>query len=307
MFTKRRERDERKNDMVITAPVIVPGERIEFGDVVRHRGGGRKGKSFGFLDREHGVCLNASMSVYTAERLNPRHKHDFDQVRYYVLGGENYTKHIFGPGDCVYFPEGVPYGPTFTAEGCDENVRLGMQFQGPSQGPFFQRTEVQKGDEQLLALGGRFEKGLFIWPDGRKQDSAEAIREHLAGTKMLYPKPRYDDYVVMHSQRYAWQPLHGVAGVAVKHLGYFNECGPNIKLVQIDAGASTPGGTAPCQQVRYVIEGEISFQGGEYSAISCMYFPAQIPYPATSSARGATLLVVQLVSHDRHPPPWCLI
>jgi hypothetical protein len=293
--------------MSITGPVIVRGENMAFGDIVRHRGGGRKGKNFGFFDREHGVCLNASMSIYTSERLNPRHKHDFDQLRYYVRGGENYTRQIFGPGDCVYFPEGVPYGPTFTAEGSDENVRLGMQFQGPSRRPFFQRVEVQKGDQELLALGGKFEKGLFIWPDGRKQDSAEAIREHLGGAKIEYPKPRYDEYVVMHSEQYAWQPLESVPGVLVKHLGYFNECGPNVKMIQIDAGASTPAGTAPCQQVRFVIEGEITFQGDSYSAISCMYFPAQVPYPATSSARGAKLLVVQLGSHDGHPPPWCLI
>jgi hypothetical protein len=293
--------------MSITGPVIVRGENMAFGDIVRHRGGGRKGKNFGFFDREHGVCLNASMSIYTSERLNPRHKHDFDQLRYYVRGGENYTRQIFGPGDCVYFPEGVPYGPTFTAEGSDENVRLGMQFQGPSRRPFFQRVEVQKGDQELLALGGKFEKGLFIWPDGRKQDSAEAIREHLGGAKIEYPKPRYDEYVVMHSEQYAWQPLESVPGVLVKHLGYFNECGPNVKMIQIDAGASTPAGTAPCQQVRFVIEGEITFQGDSYSAISCMYFPAHVPYPATSSARGAKLLVVQLGSHDGHPPPWCLI
>ncbi|MGH7846435.1 MAG: hypothetical protein ACREQW_14860 [Candidatus Binatia bacterium] len=293
--------------MSITGPVVVRGENMAFGDIVRHRGGGRKGKNFGFFDRERGVCLNASMSVYTSERLNPRHKHDFDQLRYYVRGGENYTKQIFGPGDCVYFPEGVPYGPTFTAEGSDENVRLGMQFQGPSRRPFFQRVEVQKGDQELLALGGKFEKGLFIWPDGRKQDSAEAIREHLGGVKLEYPKPRYDEYVVMHSEQYVWQALERVPGVLVKHLGYFNECGPNVKMIQVDAGASTPAGTAPCQQVRYVVEGEVTFQGESYSAISCMYFPAHVPYPATSSAQGAKLLVVQLGSHDGHPPPWCLI
>jgi hypothetical protein len=293
--------------MAITGPLIVQGENMAFGDIVRHRGGGRKGKSFGFLDREHGVCINASMSVYTSERLNPRHKHDFDQVRYYVRGGENYSKEIFGPGDCVYFPEGVPYGPTFTAEGSEENVRLGMQFQGPARRPFFQRLEVQKGDQELLALGGKFEKGLFIWPDGRKQDSAEAIREHLAGAKMDYPTPRYDDYIVMHSQEYPWQPLDGASGVAVKHLGYFNEVGPNIKMIRIDGGASTQPGTAPCQQIRYVIEGEITFEGKDYPAISCMYFPAHVPYPATKSARGATLLVMQLAGLDGHSPPWCLI
>jgi hypothetical protein len=59
--------------------------------------------------------------------------------------------------------------------------------------------------------------------------------------------------------------------------------------------------------VRYVIEGEINFQGQSYSAISCMYFPGHVPYPATSSAKGATLLVMQLASADGHPPPWCMI
>ena len=294
--------------MAITGPVIVPGENIAYGQVVGHRGGGRKGKNFGFFDPAHGVSINASMSVYTAERLNPRHMHDFDQVRYYVRGGENYAKQVFGPGDCVYFPEGVSYGPTFTAEGCNENVRLGMQFQGPSRRPFFQRLEVQKGELDLRELGGKFDdKGLFIWPDGRKQDSAEAIREHLGGQPLEYPKPRYDEYVVMHSNQYPWVPLDGAAGVAVKHLGYFNELGPNIKLVHIDAGATTQPGTAPCQQIRYVIDGEIIFQGESYSAISCMYFPARVAYPVTSSAKGATLLVMQLGTASGEAPPWCLI
>jgi hypothetical protein len=294
--------------MAITGPVIVRGENIVYGQVVGHRGGGRKGKNFGFFDPAHGVSINASMSVYTSERLNPRHKHDFDQVRYYVRGGENYSKQVFGPGDCVYFPEGVSYGPTFTAEGFEENVRLGMQFQGPSRRPFFQRLQVQKGELELRELGGTFDdKGLFIWPNGRKQDSAEAIREHLGSQPISYPKARYDEYVVMHSNEYPWIPLDGVSGVAVKHLGYFNELGPNIKLVQLDAGASTQPGTAPCQQIRYVVDGEVEFEGETYSAISCMYFPARTAYPATASAKGATLLIMQLGTARGEAPPWCLV
>ena len=205
------------------------------------------------------------------------------------------------------FLRAYPKASSTRAEGSEENVRLGMQFQGPARRPFFQRIEVQKGDQELLAMGGKFEKGLFIWPNGRKQDSAEAIREHLAGAKMDYPTPRYDDYIVMHSHEYPWQPLDGVSGVAVKHLGYFNEVGPNIKMVRINTGASTRPGTAPCQQVRYVVEGEITFEGQDYPAISCMYFPAHVPYPATKSARGATLLIMQLAGLDGHSPPWCLI
>jgi hypothetical protein len=182
-----------------------------------------------------------------------------------------------------------------------------MQFQGPAHRPFFQRTEVQKGDIELLEAGGKFEKGLFIWPDGRKQDSAEAIREYLGKAKIVYPKARYDDFVVMHSNEYTWQPVDGVTGILVKHLGYFNEIGPNIKLVKMDAKSTTPAGKTSCQQVRFVVEGEITFRGEPYPAISCMYFPAHVPYPETTSATGATLLIVQLASADGHPPPWCQI
>ena len=292
--------------MSITAPVVVRGEDLELRKIVIHRGGGRKRKVFGFLDRENGICLSATMTVYTRERLNPRHKHDFDQLRFYVRGGESYGKQVFGPGDCVYFPESVPYGPTFTAEGDQENVRLNMQFQGPSRGPFFYRTEVQAAEPELLKIG-KFENGLFVWPDGRKQDSAEAIREYLGGKKVEYPVPRYNDYVVMHSKQYAWEVLDGAAGVSIKHLGYFNEGGPNIKLVRIDPGASTPAGTAPCQQVRYVIEGEILYGGESYGAVSCMFFPAHIPYQSTSSKTGASLLIVQLSSSNGQRPPFCLI
>ena len=110
----------------------------------------------------------------------------------------------------------MPYGPTFTAEGCDENVRLGMQFQGASKRPFFQRNEVQMGELDLREMGGTFDdKGLFVWPNGRKQDSAEAIREHLGGKPLEYPKARYDDYVVawdevLHETSTEWASWHVV-------------------------------------------------------------------------------------------------
>jgi hypothetical protein len=64
---------------------------------------------------------------------------------------------------------------------------------------------------------------------------------------------------------------------------------------------------APCQQVRYLIEGEAIYEDERYKAMSCMYYPAHAPYAATSSETGATLLVVQLASPSLEPPPYCLI
>jgi hypothetical protein len=77
-------------------------------------------------------------------------------------------------------------------------------------------------------------------------------------------------------------------------------------MVNLDAGASTPAGIANCEQIRLLIEGDISHGGKDYEAVSCMYFPANVPYPSTSSKKGATLFVVQVGSQGRRPP-FCLI
>lgn len=97
-----------------------------------HRGGGRHSKLFGFNDPEHGITVRASIATYTPERLNPRHKHVDEVVRFYYRGAESYGKDVLQEGDCVYIPEGVPYGPTRTAEGHQENRRIVFHFPGPS-------------------------------------------------------------------------------------------------------------------------------------------------------------------------------
>ena len=44
------------------------------------------------------------------DRYSPTHRHNFDQVRYVVSGEIEYGSLKCGPGDCIYFPEGVFYG-----------------------------------------------------------------------------------------------------------------------------------------------------------------------------------------------------
>jgi len=101
--------------------------------------------------------------------------------------------------------------------------------------------------------------------------------------------------------------LTDTSGVFVKHLGYFNEVGPNIKILRMEPGASTNPGSAPCQQVRYIVEGEVSYEGEKYNAVSCMYFPANKPYSATTTSRGAKLFIIQLASPEGEAPPYCSI
>ncbi|MSP38568.1 MAG: hypothetical protein EXR70_08775 [Deltaproteobacteria bacterium] len=278
------------------------------GRTYTHRGGGRLpgSRRYGFFDNERGIAFSASMSVFSRERMNPRHRHDFDQVRFFPKGGENYGKEVLGLGDCIYIPENCRYGPTFTAEGCDENVRINLQFPGPSRRPYQHSYDIMRATEELSKIA-TIEKGVYRFPDGRRQDSYEAIIRHLTGKPVDYPSPRYKNYIVMHSNHHTWLPLEDRPGVSVKHLGYFNEVGPNIKLVKLEPGATLPSNTAPFQQVRFVLDGEIIYGERQYDAVSCMYFPANQSYPAIASPNGATLFVVQTAWTDMKPLPFCLI
>jgi hypothetical protein len=286
-------------------PVVIRGNDSGWQETA-HRANGRRGKNFGFFDQDRGIAIRAAVNVTKSTRYTPRHRHVFDQVRFILSGKVKYGREVYGPGDCIYLPEGVPYGPE-DASVSEEKIGLTMQFTGPSQTPKPHPADLARAQKELEQIG-KFEGGIFVWPDGRKQDGSEAVVERLMGDELKYPPPRYSDIVVMRSYNYPWRTLNGISGVSVKHLGYFNEVGPNIKLVKIEPGARTQPGTAPCQQVRYIIEGEAIYEDERYTAVSCMYYPAHAPYGSTSSESGATLLVVQLASPSSlEPPPYCLV
>ena len=218
--------------MAITGPVIVRAadgmqwqashREAEIGAVST-----RPSTLFGFADKEAGISLRASYRTSIRDFHSPRHKHTFDQVRYILSGAVKYGRDVHGPETCLYLPEGVSYGPMQSYE---DSVRtsVGLQFPGPSRIPYPTSADIARAREELSKLG-KFEKGIFAWSDGRKQDSFEAIAERLMGEELSYPAPRYKDYVVMNAENYDWRPLQDTSGVFVKHLGYFNEVGPTSK------------------------------------------------------------------------------
>jgi hypothetical protein len=296
--------------MAITGPVIVRAadglkwqashREAEIGAVST-----RPSTLFGFTDKDAGISLRASYRTSVRDFHSPRHKHTFDQVRYILSGFVKYGREVYGPETCLYLPEGVPYGPMQSHE---DSIRtsVGLQFPGPSRIPYPSSADIARAREELSQLG-EFEKGIFCWADGRKQDSFEAIAERLMGEELSYPPPRYKDYLVMNAENYTWQPLKNTSGVFVKHLGYFNEVGPNIKVVRMEPGASTQPGFSSWQQVRFIVEGEVSYEQQTYEAVSCMYFPAGKSYTATTTSKGAKLFIVQLASPAGEAPPYCVI
>ncbi|CAN0456910.1 unnamed protein product, partial [Phaeothamnion confervicola] len=124
----------------------------------------------------------------------PRHHHVFEQIRYIKSGSMTYGHNRTAiAGDCVYFPETVPYGPVNYEEG----EFLLIQWPGPSEGGlFFAVDEVDAAAAEMKKTMGSFELekgGLFRHNDGRVQDGYEAVAEYLSGEPLRYAAPRYLD------------------------------------------------------------------------------------------------------------------
>jgi len=88
----------------------------------------------------------------------------------------------------------------------------------------------------------------------------------------------------------------------VKHLAYFNECGPCVSLLHLDPGASIPSGKAECLDIRVVFDGEVEYLGQQCPAISRLYFPPDSSYEEIHSKSGATLLRFQIAAPGGNAP-----
>ena len=168
-----------------------------------------------------------------------------------------------------------------------------MQFPGPSGFPFHSRFDTERGRVLVREKGGRFEDGLAIWPDGRVQDAHEALMEAIYGKDAEYPPPAFAEQVWVNTSNVSWLPSQ-IPGVSVKRLGYFNQRGPAIQMIRLEAGASLPSGRTGSFMIRYVYEGEAEYAGQPCPAVSNLYYPPDAPYGALTSKTGAAVLSVEL-------------
>ena len=90
----------------------------------------------------------------------PRHKHNFDQIRYVIKGNYPYAKGKSMPeGSVAYFPEGVPYGPQDRPEGLEMMV---CQFGGASGSGYLSVTQREAANDALQKKG-EFNSGVFTF------------------------------------------------------------------------------------------------------------------------------------------------
>lgn len=203
----------------------------------------------------------------------PRHRHNFDQIRYVLKGAYPVSPHKkMEEGSVAYFPESVHYGPQDRPEGLEMMV---IQFGGAS-GQGFLSTPQREAANDALKAKGEFKNGIFTWVDdkGQKhnQDGSAACFEEATGQKLVFSPARYDDVVMMDPGAYAWMDT-GTAGVTSKLLGTFTERNMQISFLKIDKDATHNTGTRSQIEVLFLSKGSISVDGksyGEKSAIELL-------------------------------------
>ena len=218
----------------------------------------------------------------------PRHRHNFDQIRYVLKGKYPVSPHkVMGEGSVAYFPESVHYGPQDRPEGLEMMV---IQFGGAS-GSGFLSTPMREAANDRLNAKGTFKDGIFTWVDDKGQkhnmDGSAACFEEAMGTKLTFAPARYDDVVVMEPSACAWIAT-GTAGVSEKVLGTFTERNVCIKMVKLDAGAKLNTGTRPQIEVLFMSTGKITVDGktyGDKTAIELLPTDA----PVTISAQAESI------------------
>ena len=92
-------------------------------------------------------------------------------------------------------------------------------------------------------------------PDGSRQWGLNAVYEHVFKAKLRYPKPRYQDTIIVDPRRFHWLPVAGARGVEHKYFGAFTERAFWVEMVRIGAGATWTSNNADARRLVYVLGG----------------------------------------------------
>lgn len=224
----------------------------------------------------------------------PRHRHNFDQVRYVLKGSYPVSPHkVMKEGTVAYFPESVHYGPQDRPEGLEMMV---IQFGGAS-GEGFLSVARREAANEALKKKGEFKNGVFTWYDehGNKhnKDGSAACVEEATGKKLEFAEPRYDDVVMMYPESSPWLKSE-TAGVSTKTLGVFTEREMRLGFIKIETGATFNTETRTAIEVLFLSEGQITVDGKTYGPQTAIeLLPTDAPAEITAT-EDALLLAIRL-------------
>lgn len=225
---------------------IVHGDEIDASGGTTYRGGNSSHKIL--LEGYAGTLGNFSLVMASSPgRFSPRHRHNFEQVRFQLEGEADYgSTGKMTPGMVGFFPEAVYYGPQTQEEG-SFLCSLVLQNGGTSGSGYVSRGESKQAVIELEEIG-EFVDGVFKMPKGssgfegatpgkRNLDGAQAIWEYVNKRPQEFPEPRYEQPILMDPANYSWVPVTGQPGVSERRLGTFTEGKSAMNTIKIEAGA----------------------------------------------------------------------
>ena len=194
----------------------------------------------------------------------PRHRHNFDQIRYVIEGTLPYSETESLPQGWVgYFPESVYYGPQERSEGLRTMV---LQCGGAS-GQGYLSVARREAVNAELAQIGEFKNGMYHYTDehGVEQavDGSLAIFEHAMGHSLQFAEPRYTDVIAMNPDAFEWLP-NGDSGVQGKWVGTFTERDLRLGFLHLAEGAVYHAGQHNSIEILFQIDGRVQAGGSTY-------------------------------------------
>jgi hypothetical protein len=223
----------------------------------------------------------------------PRHRHNFDQVRYVIKGKYPYSKDkVLPEGWVAYFPESVHYGPQDRPEGLETMV---LQFGGASGNGYLSVAQREAANDALKQKG-EFKNGVFTYHDDKGQrhnrDGSEACFEQATGRKLEFAPPRYEDVIVMDPAAYAWV-RQGDTGVSTKWLGTFTERNARIGFIRLEPNAVYQGGEQPSIEILFQTKGLVTVGDQKYGPETAFEFvPKEGPIPVRALEPSEFLCMV---------------
>ncbi len=219
---------------------VVQADQLTFVRGLEHRGG--TFHSIIMMEGEPRTIGNFQLSYgrIGGDFFSPRHRHNFEQIRFQVEGTLDFARDgKLEEGMVGYFPEGVAYGPQTQDAGADV-ATIVLQFGGASGSGYLSQDEVRAG-VTALRTEGEFKDGVFRRradvPGKRNVDGYQAIWEYVHGRAMAYPKARYSRPFMMNPAHYSWVPLDQSLGVTEKFLGTFTERRSSMSFLKVSPGS----------------------------------------------------------------------
>ncbi|HUB97300.1 MAG TPA: hypothetical protein VL993_15365 [Stellaceae bacterium] len=268
---------------------IVQGEELQWQRGLEHRGGIFHNRLL--MEGEPGTVDNFQLSMgrMGGAFFSPRHRHNFEQIRFQLDGELDFARDgRMKTGMVGYFPEGMFYGPqSQDPEGTP--ITIVLQMGGASGSGYLSRAEVKAGMDALQPEG-EFKDGVFRRhkdvPGKRNVDGYQAIWEHVNKRPLAYPKPRYSRPFMMDPTHYEWLASADELGVAEKLMGVFTERRSTARFLRLDPGATH---RASGRSLYFVIEGAGTVEGEPLQNLTTVYL--RRGEQATFTAREETRML----------------